>query len=75
MIYRNQLIHQHIVRTTVGFREVRQLAKSRGVAKGNVYDAVVGERRHGSNHGRFLATTMTARGDEDATILAVELAL
>ena len=54
--------------------EVRQQAKSLGIAEGNEYDAVVGQSRESGDHGRLLSTTETGSGDEDTAILAVKFA-
>lgn len=54
--------------------EVRQLSKGRGIAKGNIDEAVVGEGGEGGNNGSLLATTGTGSGDENTSWLAVQLA-
>jgi hypothetical protein len=52
--------------------EVRQLAESLGIAKGNIYDAVVGQSRERGYRSRLLSTAVTGSGDEDPSVLAVK---
>lgn len=50
--------------------EVTQEREGGLVAQGHVDQAVVSESAHGSNGGRFLATTGSTGGDEDTGVLA-----
>lgn len=53
------------------FREIRQLAKGRGIPQGDEGDAVVSEGREGCNSRGLLATTMATSGDKHASVLAL----
>ena len=57
------------------FIKIRQLAEGRGIAQGDVGDAVVSEGREGCNSRGLLATTMATSGDEHASVLAEQLSL
>jgi hypothetical protein len=52
--------------------EVRQLAERLGIAKGNIYDTLVGQSRERGYHSRLLSTAVAGSGDEDTSILAVK---
>jgi hypothetical protein len=60
-------------RTTVGLREVRQLAKGGGISEGYKAHAVMNESRHARNASDLLATTMATGGNEQADVLALQL--
>lgn len=60
--------------TAVNLRQVGQLSKRTAVAKWDIDDTVVRERRERIDDGRFLSATWRTRGDEHASKLAYQRA-